>query len=154
VNARALFAAIAALFLAGCASPTPTKPPVVTAKIAYCAELAPSTGLDLAWRYIASSYPEQSIATLDLQHWNERYDSTGTGPVIVKNTATGFRWEGRVEAYTERTGVCVNPVTYQRIVEMSVVLPTPGILTPTPTPASTATTTRLVPPTVLATRTP
>jgi len=174
MNAKVLFTAIMALFLAGCAWPAPLTTPTPTHCL-MCAELAAISGLELASRYIARSYPEQGIARQDLQHLDKRDDLTrnvriwsggdwiieqqnGTWPVsavTVTNTATGFRWEGQVVNYREPpVGRCCNGLTYQKIVETSVALPAPGVPTPTPMPRSTATATGLVPPMALATRTP
>ena len=175
MNANVLLAAIVALFLAGCTRPASLTTPTQTSKLPgtacyMCEELAPQTGPELAWSYILSSYPEQ------VQHLDERCDATRytnnwcggdwiiedhavdserVGRVIVTNTATGFRWEGLVEAYTEPPGGgCCNGLTYQKIVETSVILPTLLVPTPTTLPRSSATATQLVPPTALATLTP
>jgi hypothetical protein len=105
------------------------------------------SGLELAVAYIENHYPEQ-VAGLGSGWWqgddwiieNSALNPSWVGPVIVANTATGFRWEGDVRLVQESpSGGCCWGYIVNNIFERSVVLPTPGVPTGTPGPAATAT---------------
>lgn len=144
---------VCALALAACMPMTPE-----TQVVAFCAELAPSSAPELVVPYIKNKYPEQGIEEVDPRRLNSRSDATlgayiwssgdwiiedhaldssRVGKVIVTNTATGFRWEGQVTEYQEApSGPCINGLWYQKVVETSVELPAPGVITRTPAPTS------------------
>ncbi len=161
MSARVLSAMVVLLFCTGCAQPAqlPTSMSESRVVAAQSAELAPRSAPELVVPYIKNKYPEQGIAEVDPRRLNQRSDSTQqaiiwsggdwiiedhgvdssrVGKVIVTNTATGFRWEGRVTVYQAApSGACDNGLWYQKVVETSVELPASGVLTPTP--RSTAT---------------
>ena len=129
MNIRALMTAAfgSVVILAGCGAPTPSPAPLTNESqgCAMCEVPCPDyTGPELAMTYVAKHYPEQA-AGLSPDRPAEDWIIKETGSsVVITNTVTGFRWEGKVEShYTPPSANCCNGYSCTDIIQTSVTVP-------------------------------